>query len=162
MFRSNVPSGHLQIARFELNRWELFSVNKTSCPVHLPWGHLEGICGEEDQESLLRLHLYVNLMSTHPFSVRMLWGPPGHAGLFCPCIHYHSWYLIVWKMTGTSPPTMVGSSQVHGSPLNPHCEIPRSPCPTMKIFIRHYSSSFPVAVETNLNETLVFWKRIWF
>jgi len=45
-------------------------MNETSCHMHIPWGHLESICGEEDQESLLRLHVYKNLMSTRTSCLR--------------------------------------------------------------------------------------------
>lgn len=102
-----------------------------------------------------------HITSSHLFSIRMLWVPPGRAGEFCPCICHHRCWVFGKELTSTSPPTLVGSGCLCGSPLNPWCKIPCPPCPDMKISIWHYSSSFLVAVETNLNETLVFWKRIW-
>lgn len=158
--RSLVLSEQLQAARFEFNRqeliqdpWKQLSHVSALRPLRKnPWG---GGPRKASQGSLYMSHI----MSSHLFSIRILWRPPGHAGEFCPCSFHR---LAVWEGTGQHKPTNPGGIRLFSwLPCNPQCKIPCPSCSDMKISIRCYSSSFLVAVETNLNETLVFWKRIW-
>lgn len=104
--RNLVLSDQFQIARFEFDRQEL---------IQDPWKQLSRVSALRP----LRKHLWgggprkasqgslymSHIMSSHLFNIRMLWGPPGRAGQFCPCICHH---LTVWEGTDQYKPTSPG------------------------------------------------------